>query len=132
MTDDLVSLPVRMIPESPIEKRFQEARATGTGMRFDAGKARMDLLCPIAMEGCAMVLAFGAKKYAEWNWAKGMPWSKVIGSLLRHTFKFMSGEDLDPESGLPHVDHLLCNAVFLSNYYRRHKMLDDRYKSAVK
>lgn len=100
--------------------------------RFDTGKARMDLLSPVAMEGVAIVLAFGAKKYAEHNWRKGMKWGRTIGSLLRHTYKFMAGEDIDLESGLPHVDHIACNAMFLQEYYRTHKHLDDRFKSDEK
>lgn len=119
-----------------------DANKSKEGLRYDAGKARMDLLCPVAMEGVARVLEKGAKKYAAWNWAKGMPWSKVLSSLLRHIFKFMSGEDYDydpkcPEcvantcinhTGLPHVDQIACNAMFLQRYFREYKNLDDRYK----
>lgn len=100
----------------------------GGALRKDEGKARMELLDPIALRACAAVLTFGAKKYADHNWQKGMKWGRCIGSLLRHTAKFMSGEDLDSESGLPHVDHILCNAMFLSNYFRKHKAMDDRHK----
>jgi hypothetical protein len=88
----------------------------------------VDLLSPLALEGLANVLEFGAKKYEEHNWRKGMKWGRIIASLLRHTFKFMGGEDLDKESGLPHVDHIICNAMFLSETFRTHKELDDRYK----
>lgn len=100
-------------------------------LRKDDGKLPLSLLDPIALEGCAAVLAFGAKKYAPNNWQKGMAWSRVINSLLRHTFKLIKGEDIDEESGLPHVDHILCNAMFLSNFFRQHKDKDDRYKKAA-
>lgn len=101
------------------------------GLRYDDGKPPLTLLDPLALEGTAAVLGFGAKKYSANNWKKGMAWSKVIGSLMRHTLKFISGEDLDPESGLPHVDHIMCNAMFLSYYYRKHKAKDDRYKEGT-
>jgi hypothetical protein len=98
------------------------------GLRYDEGKARVDLLSPIALLGIAKILEVGARKYAVNNWRKGMAWNKVIASLLRHTFKFMAGEDLDQETGLPHVDHIACNAMFLQEYFRLHKPLDDRFK----
>ncbi len=98
------------------------------GLRYDGGKPRADLLAPEAMLGIAAVLEVGAKKYAENNWRKGMKWGKTIACLLRHTFYFMAGEDLDKESGLPHVDHIACNAMFLQTYYREFKDLDDRFK----
>ena len=101
------------------------------GIRYDSNKVRMELLDPVALEGLAAVLTFGAKKYADHNWAKGMKWSRVTGSLLRHLFKFISGEDIDQESGLPHVDHVMCNAMFLCNYFRRQKAYDDRFNSEV-
>lgn len=107
-------------------------QSTQTAVRDDAGKPDMSLLDADAMEGTAAVLSFGAKKYAKHNWKKGMPWGRVIGSMLRHTFKFMSGEDVDKESGLPHVDHIACNAMFLQNYYRNKKNLDDRFKDETK
>jgi len=99
--------------------------------RHDSGKPQMDLLSPIAMEGTASILTFGAKKYAAHNWRKGMLWSRSIASLMRHLFKFIGGEDTDPESGLPHIDHVACNAMFLQEYFRTHKELDDRYKKVI-
>jgi hypothetical protein len=100
----------------------------GSAARYDSEKPRMDLVSPISIEGTATVLAFGAKKYADNNWRKGMKWGRTIASLLRHTYKFMAGEDIDPESGLPHVDHIACNAMFLQEYFRTSKDLDDRFK----
>ncbi len=104
---------------------------TATAKRFDKDKAPLDLLPTEPLLGVAMVLAFGATKYGRNNWLGGMVWSRVLGSLLRHIFKFMAGEDLDSESGLPHVDHIATNALFLSQYFRSHKKLDDRHKPTI-
>lgn len=98
------------------------------GLRYDEGKPRTDLLCPTALMAVAKVLEVGAEKYGEHNWKLGMQWSKVLGSLLRHTFKFMKGEDIDEETGLPHVDLMHANTMFLCNYYREHKAYDNRFK----
>lgn len=110
----------------------QEKSTVGGGLRYDDEKPKVDLLSPIAMIGTADVLTFGSKKYDVHNWRKGMSWSRVIACLLRHTFKFMMGEDIDKESGLPHVDHMGCNVMFLQEYYRTMRELDDRFKGNKK
>jgi len=100
-------------------------------IRYDQNKPQMDLLSPIAMFGLAQVMTHGLKKYPGSQWKKGMAWSKVTASLLRHLFKFMAGEDIDPESLCPHIDHVAANAMFLQEYFRKHKDLDDRMKTGL-
>lgn len=96
------------------------------GLRFNEGKLRVDLVPPSAITGIAEVLGFGAQKYAPNNWKKGMAWSKVSSSLQRHLLAFLEGEDRDKESGLLHIDHVLCNAAFLKEYYKICPQFDDR------
>lgn len=102
------------------------------GRKDDSDKLRMDLLDPIALEGLAAVLTFGAKKYASHNWRGGISYSRLIGALFRHGFAVVRGEDLDPESGLPHIDHLGCCWMFLSNLSKTRPDLDDRWKPPQK
>lgn len=73
------------------------------------------------------VLMFGAKKYDDHNWKKGLKYSEVCESLQRHMNAFVEGEDNDPESKLSHVGHILCNAMFLSYMALFRKDMDDRY-----
>lgn len=61
------------------------------------------------------VAEHGAKKYAPWNWSKGLPRVQVLGSLLRHSFAYLRGEERDKDSGLLHTDHILWNAAVLSH-----------------
>jgi hypothetical protein len=68
---------------------------------------------PNWMNDAARVFEYGAKKYAAWNWAKGMDWSVPIGCILRHTQKIIDGEELDEESGMPHTGHITCNMIML-------------------
>jgi len=64
-------------------------------------------------EAYARVAEHGALKYSAWNWSKGLPRVQIIGSLLRHTFAYLRGEERDKDSGLLHTDHIVWNAVTL-------------------
>lgn len=98
------------------------------GVKHDQGKSRVDLLDPEFLCVVGDVLAFGAQKYAAHNWRGGISFSRLIGALLRHTFAVMRGEDIDPESGLPHTGHIGCCVMFLHWMMLHRKDLDDRYK----
>ena len=101
------------------------------GIKHDQDKVRVELLSPIAMNEIAKVLTFGAKKYADNNWRKGIKWSRVLGASLRHLLAYMGGENKDPESGLSHLSHLGCCVMFLLEYEVTHTELDDRYKNDI-
>lgn len=97
------------------------------GTRHNQGKPKLSLVLEAkdAMDGAAQVLMFGMGKYSRGNWKKGLPVTEVVDSLLRHLAAYLGGEDTDPETGLPHVDHVTVNALFLGNMARRAKC-DDR------
>lgn len=90
----------------------------GAGLKFDGGKPRFTLLyggMPKALAGVAAVLTFGAKKYAAHSWKQvENNTERYRDALYRHLNALESGELIDPESGLPHWDHICCNALFLS------------------
>lgn len=102
-------------------------------LRYNTGKAPLSMIMEAkeALSGCAGVLQFGAKKYGRGNWHKGLPPTEVCDSMLRHLSSYLSGEDADPESGCPHVDHILTNAIFLAQGFRTHPELDDRSKELI-
>ncbi len=89
-------------------------------IKDDSGKVDWTLVPFEALEDMVKVLEFGAKKYDRWNWTTGggFKWTRILGSLLRHIFAFMRGEDTDPESGLSHISHAQCNLLFLAYYIR--------------
>lgn len=67
------------------------------------------------------VLEFGAEKYAPENWKKGLDLKEVLESMQRHLAALMDGEEVDIESGIEHMGHIQCNAMF----YNYHKKLKD-------
>lgn len=90
---------------------------TGGGMKYDDGKPRMDLLlsgCPNALEQVSQILTFGAKKYAAHSW-QTVPQGedRYLAALLRHLTAHSKGEKNDPESGMSHLAHAACNALFI-------------------
>jgi len=97
------------------------------GSRFNEGKHKWGLVDFEAFQGMVKVLEFGAEKYDAFNWRKGLKVVGICESMLRHTFAYLNGEDIDPESGLPHVAHIQCNAMFLGRMDMEPEM-DDRYK----
>lgn len=114
-------------PEEVERLRRALAKDEAQGTKFDAGKARTDLLPPDALFGVADVYAYGAAKYADRNWEKGMKWGRVAGAALRHLFSWMKGDDFDSESGLHHLAHFSCCALMLYALVLRNKGTDDRH-----
>ncbi len=105
-----------------------EALRAGKPIKADAGKPRPSLIPPGPLLDIAAVMAFGAKKYDDHNWLKGFPHSRIKDALDRHLLLHWSGEELDEESGLPHLAHAGCCLLMLAEYNRdpAFASLDDR------
>jgi hypothetical protein len=100
--------------------------AKGTGARFNLGKAKLSLIPMVTLYDEARVWEYGMAKYKAWNWAKGMAWSIPYECALRHLAAWQAGEELDSESGLPHLAHAMCNLRMLTLYASTYKEGDDR------
>jgi hypothetical protein len=98
----------------------------GSGARFNDGKPDMSLIPLCTMDDEARVWQYGKAKYAAWNWAKGMPWSVPLACMMRHMAAWQRGEENDPESGLPHLAHAMCNLRMLTLYAKTFPEGDDR------
>lgn len=96
------------------------------GIKHDQDKIRLDLLSTTWVEGVGQVLTFGARKYADHNWAKGLSRSRLMGACLRHVFSYLRGEDCDRESGLSHLYHASCCLMFASELHITKPETDDR------
>ena len=54
------------------------------GLRYNSDKLRYDLIPPLANREYAKIWTQALGKYPEGNWEKGMPWTEVIASAMRH------------------------------------------------
>lgn len=96
------------------------------GTKYDQGKLRWDLVPP-EFEEVVEVLTYGASKYDDRNWEKGIQYGRLIAAALRHIWSWVRGERNDPETGLHHLGHAGCDIMFLLTYeLRGMKEFDDR------
>ena len=98
------------------------------GLKADNGKPPITLLHRDFVEGTALAMAYGAQKYAEHNWCKGIKYRRLIDAAMRHLIAINDGEDIDPESKLPHRYHACASLNMLCGMTVLHPELDDRYK----
>jgi len=106
------------------------------GRKDDEDKVRLELIPPEFIFAVGSVLTFGAIKYEDRNWEKGMSWGRVFGASLRHLMAWWGGKrpttknfvfgDLDTETGMSHLWHAACCICFLVTYEERAIGKDDR------
>jgi len=94
------ALPHQALVESICDGKYAAAIET----LFDNGWS--------SIAGVTRVLEVGARKYCANNWQNVRPGIRYVSAALRHLLATESGEALDPETGLPHLDHLGCCLVF--------------------
>lgn len=96
------------------------------GYKADEGKATFTYL-PFDALGCInKVLVFGAGKYTDRNWEKGMNWTRPWDACMRHMEAWMRREPSDPETGMSHLWHAGCCILFLIAFELRGIGTDNR------
>ena len=90
------------------------------GLRYNEGKLQWSLVDFNSLEPLVRVLEYGKNKYGKDNWKKGLDPTQTLESLSRHLFSLMAGEELDKESNLPHIGHILANAMM---YYYSNELV---------
>lgn len=84
------------------------------GVKYDNGKSRVDLLPALGLLEVGHVLAVGAAVYGDNNWRAVVGAKRrYIAAALRHVFRYMAGEDIDPETGRHHLAHAACDVLFV-------------------
>lgn len=126
LTQEELSKRLRDPSNLPDKYKFREYPAAG--YKNDIGKERFDLIPFGPLFELAKVYTMGATKYDDWNWAKGLAYSRVFAAMMRHAWKFWRGEEFDPD-GQHHLDSVAWCAFALREYQLhagRYKEFDDR------
>lgn len=80
------------------------------GVKDTKGKLKLNYIPPKSMVAIAKVREFGSIKYKDpWKWKEFVELDDLIEACKRHLLKRDLGEELDDESGLPHIYHALCS-----------------------
>ncbi len=84
-------------------------------MKFDENKPRPSLTYLSFLSALSEVRQYGIDKYGDSeDWRNTDNYNeRYIDACLRHIYKYIEGEDNDPESGLPHLSHAATNLMFL-------------------
>lgn len=124
----------RIAQQVPKGKQDFAGNINGVGYKQsmdNPAKFPFSLIPPTAVRWIARVLGFGARKYARGQWMAGMSFSEIISGVRRHIDAWEAGEDMDPESGEPHLAHAMCGLSFLSWFIsgpdaEQYRKFDDR------
>lgn len=93
-------------------------------IKHDSDKTRFDLIDHAFERELAEVLSHGAKKYAPKNWQQANPEeakARYYAAMRRHMDAYLSGEEIDAESGCPHLICAACCIHFLRWFQREGK-----------
>jgi hypothetical protein len=112
--------------DAPTPEVWPTVTADTPAIKFDTAKDPWHLVPWDAVRAIVKILAFGANKYSERNWEKGMAWSRCYSALQRHLTSWWQREGNDPETGYSHLWHAGCCLFFLIAYEIRGIGADDR------
>ncbi len=69
----------------------------------------------------------GARKYGSHNYRVTKVFASTYhAAMLRHIFAYWEGEDIDPDSGVPHISKLIACASVLRDAEIQGMLIDDR------
>ena len=96
---------------------IEDEKADTQEAKADSGKPRPSLVQPALIRADMATREYGCAKYRNpENW-RNVEASRYWDALLRHVLAAWDDwQAVDPESGLPHLHHIICNAGFLAQY----------------
>lgn len=90
-------------------------------------KPPLGLVPPAALILTAKAMQHGAEKYGPYNWReKAVRNTVYIDAAMRHLMRYLDGEDVDTDSGVPHVAHVAACMSILMDATEFGNLRDDR------
>lgn len=102
---------------------------SSTGGQKGVKLERYDLIPVGPLRELALHYGRGARKYGENQWRKGYEYSKSIAALQRHLEAFKGGEDIDEETGSPHMAAVAWHVFALLEFAETFPRHDDRWST---
>src|SRR3990167_2009092 len=97
------------------------------GDKFDGDKPRYDLIPAEPIHELAKLYTVGAQKYDDWNWAKGLNYSRLYSAIQRHLYAWwQEDEKVDPKMQVNHLISVIWNTIALYEMAKAHPEMDDR------
>lgn len=97
-----------------------------SGKKYDDGKLEWDMIPFEILEDLVRIYMMGRDKYDKNDWKKGIVVSRLFNAAMRHMLASWNGEDLDPESKLPHNMHAVWNLIAIEWMKKNRPDMDDR------
>ena len=92
---------------------IEEQNAIYRSVKDKEGKPQMRLMLPNANTAVVRIREYGLSKYPNADNWKSVDPEDWHDACLRHLMKWTAGEELDSESGMPHLWHALCDLSYL-------------------
>jgi len=126
-TDPMIVGPQEM---SFLSGNTADVKCVEKAIKKDQDKAPIHLVPSQCIIGVAKVMGYGKDKYDEYNYRKGegLDYMRLYDAAQRHMLAWSLGEDIDPESGLPHLDHAAASIMMLHDLQSRGGKNDNRPK----
>lgn len=101
-------------------------------IKNDEGKPKYSDLPVKTLRSVTKAFNYGAKKYAKYNYTKGLEYTRYYDACLRHLEAWREFEDIDVESGNHHIDHAIASLMMLRENLHLNTGTDDRNPSYKK
>jgi len=93
-------------------------------------KAPLRLVPPAAIIYTSIVQELGGNKYGFFNWRQlHVSHVTYLEAAMRHLLLAMDGEEIDPETGVPHEANVVACMAIILDAMSVGRLVDDRYKT---